>query len=163
MKKDRGFTLTELLVVMAIIGLLTSVVLGSLQGARASARNAQRISVAQSYKLGFDLAFDTYNQFPDSAGTFKCLGQYTGNVCWLEGSYANSSTIDGIINGFVPGRPTPDPTNIPWYGTLYYSNSPNTYQLHWFLEGTYKNCSFGVSQNPASWAAYNITYCVFTR
>lgn len=165
MKKNRGFTLTELLVVIAIIGLLTSVALGSLKEARAKARNTQRNAFVQSQKLGMELAFDTYNQFPNpgpSTSNYTCLGKYANGVCW-SGSYANSATLDAIMNGFVPGDAAPDITNLYYYGLLYYYNpvDPNYYVFLWFLEGTNRNCA------PAGvtfYADYNgDTYCRFDR
>ncbi len=164
MTKTRGFTLTELLVVIAIIGLLTSVALGSLQKARANARNAQRTATVQAYKLGFELAFDIYNQFPGTVtGTYTCLGKYVGGRCW-NSAYANDPSLDAIINSFVPGSPTPDPTNLFYNGILYEPRGPTSYNLLWFMEGLdARNCSPGIQIYPGSYDSDNQIYCLYQR
>jgi len=64
-KSVNGFTLIELLVVIAIIGVLASVVLASLNSARAAARDAVRISEVRQLQTALELyANNNNNLYP---------------------------------------------------------------------------------------------------
>ena len=72
MKKNKAFTLIELLVVISIIGLLASIVLISLRGVRAKAKDARRLSDMSQIVLALEMYYDTYGQFPDNAQDGVC-------------------------------------------------------------------------------------------
>ncbi len=61
----KGFTLIELLVVIAIIGILASIVLVSLNGARAKGRDAKRVADLQQFARAVALSSNA-----DSASAF---------------------------------------------------------------------------------------------
>jgi prepilin-type N-terminal cleavage/methylation domain-containing protein len=69
MKTLRGFTLIELLVVISIIGILSAVVLTSLNAARIKGRDARRIADVKQIQLALALYFDSNGVYPLTIGT----------------------------------------------------------------------------------------------
>lgn len=65
--KQAGFTLVELLVVISVIGLLASVILISLNSARAKARDSRRKADLTQISKALELYYDTYGGYPTSA------------------------------------------------------------------------------------------------
>lgn len=81
MPKSRGFTLIELLVVVSIIALLSSVVMSSLNSARAKARDARRLQDVSALRTALNLfASDNAGSYP--AYSTSCIGVTTGSQCW---------------------------------------------------------------------------------
>ena len=59
-----GFTLIEIMVVVSIIGILSSIILFSISGARQSARDKQRVSDLSNIRFGIELYKETYGDYP---------------------------------------------------------------------------------------------------
>ncbi len=98
--KKLGFTLVELLVVVSIVSLLSSVVTASLGGARLKAKNSALQAQNQQYILAMVVYSDSNGGFPpSSSGTqvgnyvFVCLG--TGCI---YGSTPITSSIASLPN-----------------------------------------------------------------
>lgn len=64
MKKNKGFTLIEILIVVAIIGLLASVVLVGLGSFRSRGRDARRIADIRSVQNSLELFYVKSNAYP---------------------------------------------------------------------------------------------------
>ncbi len=75
-KFKKGFTLIELLVVIAIIGILASVVLASLNTARAKARDARRQSDIRQVALAMEMYYDDGEAYLSSATVPTAITTY---------------------------------------------------------------------------------------
>ncbi len=65
-RRRRGFTLVELLVVMAIIGILVALLLPAVQAAREAARRTQCLNHLRQHAIAIHNYHDTQSQFPAS-------------------------------------------------------------------------------------------------
>lgn len=101
MKKNTGFTLVELMVVITIIALLVGIVLASLSGSRNSAKYLKRltdIGQVNNEIVNYQLK---YSKFPTTAGAWQTTG-----TCSALSSTATSTIVPFItMAGGIPIDP----------------------------------------------------------
>lgn len=123
----KGFTVLEVLIVLAVFGLLVTLAVLSLNSARARTRDAQRLSDISVLRNGLSMYFSEKATFPVTAGLF--LGQPGANadVFTSDGFVARDAARPPIYLNRVPMGPTAN----EYY---YYHGGPNGYSLRFKTE-----------------------------
>ncbi len=100
-----GFTLIELLVVISIISLLSSIVLTSVNSARAKARDARRLADLRQIQNALALYYEDHQAYPPvSYGP-------NGSLAGWEVSYKDTSNWLNQLQPYMPSIPV-DPLNV---------------------------------------------------
>jgi len=163
-KEKKGFTIIELLIVSAIIGLLSAVVLQSLNVARQKSRNTTRLAQIDQINKAMELsATGGQNKLPYSNNQWACLGLSSG-TCG-GGTYGfylplNTAVANNIAGGVIPKDPSISAGLGDYY--LYHSSVPNIISggctallcpagayLSWVVENS-TNCGRGKYWLPLS-------------
>jgi type II secretion system protein G len=71
--KRRGFTLVELLIVLAIIGILSTITFNTLQHQRMKARDAKRKADFDALRKSLELYYTSHEQYPVQDSGFICI------------------------------------------------------------------------------------------
>ena len=94
----RGFTLIELMVVIAIIGLLSTIVVTSLSTVRAKARDAKRVADIKTIELTLEVYYDTNRIYPPIVGG---SGNASTNLAGLVPTYIQSIPKDPLGSDYA--------------------------------------------------------------
>ncbi len=119
-RTKRGFTFIELLVAMAIIGLLSTIILSGVSASRKSARVAQRISDMKRVQVALDLYYAKNKSYPiTNAWRGVCLSYSAG------GTYtaANGQVIPGLTPDYIQFIPIDPQSNTAVDANCYLYNS----------------------------------------
>lgn len=108
----KGFTLIELIVVLALIGILTTVSTLALRSARQRTRDAERISNAQQIRSGLELGFAELASYPaQSEGDLVLGGREARTLCEVSGlprlTDDAGQCTGTVFLSVVPSAPTP--------------------------------------------------------
>ncbi len=102
-RRLQGFTLVELLVVLAVVGILASLLLPVLAKVKERGRQAGCISNLHQMALGFTLYHEaSHDQFPAPGSKTKYGPQPEDWIWWQYGRGVTNSSIAPYVSGFNP-------------------------------------------------------------
>ena len=151
LRKNSGFTIVELLIVIVVIGILAAIVIVAYNGVQLRARNANTASVIEAYKKALT-QYATLNQAYPTSGT-ACIGEdYPDTGAYTVANSRNCfrSSTSAIINTTfnnnlkpLMGGKLPTPNN-----TVFGSGSSP-----WAIRGAMMHTSTGLKINgvPSPW------------
>ena len=113
-----GFTLIEILIVIAIVGLLAAIILSSINSAKVKTRNSQRNSDTKQLLNAFSLGLAN-SPIPSTGGSWACVSSscYGG---WSP--FVANSTVDSYISPYIT-EPTDPANSSRGYGGYLYNSS----------------------------------------
>ena len=149
--KSSGFTLIELLVVISIIALLSSIVLSSLNTARAKANDAKRIQEIREISKAVELYYLDNGHYPFfTAKINNCKGVYDNSIWAVSNSpdddrRTNWDCLSDMLVKYFPSGLPKDPKDSmatgntqPWFGGYHFgytsASTGSLYQLIALLE-----------------------------
>ncbi len=156
LKKQSGFTLLELLIVIVIIGILALIIVPGLASGPKRARDAQRKSDMRAVKNALETYYNDKNVYPAPASGTNGSTTY----------FANLSTV--LVPDYLPSVPA-DPKSGVATGYVYGVNStvtPTKYVIETNLESTTdsqindKNGAAGYNGTYSTPATYPQGYAV---
>jgi prepilin-type N-terminal cleavage/methylation domain-containing protein len=111
-EKRKGFTLIEILIVVAIIAILASVVLVGLGPTQQAGRDARRISDLSEVQTGLELYYNKFGIYPGTAA-----GGTGAPAAATWASLSASVTGAGVgITAAFPNDPSSGKSYQYWYG-----------------------------------------------
>ena len=138
MKLQKGFTLIELMIVIAIIGILAAIAIPAYQDYIVRSKVSEGLNMAGAAKLAVAETYDSTGIFPDNNDegglptAASITGSYVSSIT-VSSSGASTGIVTILYNGSVGGNPTANATNMVLTG------SPTQGSMMWVCTGTMAN------------------------
>jgi len=141
-KFQSAFTLVELLVVMAILGVLVTLIAGGFRTAQMRGRDAKRKSDLKEIANSLELYFSDHGQYPPSnAGLVLGCPATTGSCAWGSGEFTDGETV------YFKTMPADPSSDLNYFYRAFSSNQK--FQIYAHLENPRdKNCLGGDCSSP---------------
>ncbi|MBN1162672.1 prepilin-type N-terminal cleavage/methylation domain-containing protein [Patescibacteria group bacterium] len=131
--KLRGFTLIELLIVILIIGVLSGLLIKSLNvgGTGTKARDAQRQGDLHRIQTALEMCFDDNRVYPDTSDNWVMLtGSDTVYTVLVSEGYIINPPVDPVGEGLTTPSSPCDASSYEYY----YRSNGSTYYLTALME-----------------------------
>jgi type II secretion system protein G len=119
-KPSKGFTLIEMLIVVAILGLLASIITAPLMASRKRARDGKRIENFRVIRDALEMYHNDNGHYPPSPCGWNCNGYYYS--CKTNTSASSHwSNFQAYLQPYlneVPEDPINKPNIAPWHKTI---------------------------------------------
>lgn len=155
---DTGFTLVELLVVMALIGMLATLIAGNFRNTKQRGNDAKRKSDLRQTANSLELFFSDHGVYPPATATNEIEAcPYPDNTCvWGEGQFGDGNAV------YLSKMPE-DPTSSHDYYYRVFGTNNQKFQLFARLENSAdQNCIEENCNDPVAYlcGANNCNFAV---
>lgn len=123
-KRFQAFTLIELLLVIAIIGLTATIAIASVGGARAKGRDEKRVTDLKQIQKALELSFEPGSGYPVVAspivigtGATDVLCSKAAIVHFIGDQSLANCDVNKVYMGLVPSNPPPQGADYAYRST----------------------------------------------
>lgn len=161
LRKQTGFTIVELLIVIVVIGILAAITVVAYNGIQQRAQNSQTVAAVKDYEQMYIAYAVIHGVYPGAFTGNYCLGEgYTDGFCWDNRTYTTDTGIKAQLMEVASSLPNPSTVRVyrnatdgSRAGILYVNNYSLRYQLQGQstecgLPGATRSFTSGESQGP---------------